>query len=252
MVSNGSEDPRVPLVGLTSYGERVRFGVWDLDAVLLPRDYVDMVVASGGTPVLLPSVPAAAGAVDVLDALVITGGPDVDPAGYGAEPHPRTGAPRAERDEAECAMLRRALDRGIPVLGVCRGLQVLNVALGGTLAQHLPELVGHDGHNPSPGVFGSTTVTLDRSGRIGTAIGARIDALCHHHQAVDRLADGLVVTGRAADGTIEAVELAAHRFVVAVQWHPEQSAKDHRLFAALVDAAAGTHPGATQKGGSSG
>ncbi|MGI9000543.1 MAG: gamma-glutamyl-gamma-aminobutyrate hydrolase family protein [Pseudonocardia sp.] len=236
MVSNGSEDPRAPLVGLTSYGERVRFGVWDLDAALLPRNYVDMVVASGGTPVLLPSVPAAAGAVDALDALVITGGPDVDPAAYGADPDSRTGAARAERDEAELAILRRALDRGIPVLGVCRGLQVLNVTLGGSLIQHLPEVVGHDGHNPSPGVFGRTAVTLDPGGRIGAAIGARIDAQCHHHQAVDRLADGLVVTGRAADGTIEAVELGGHRFVVGVQWHPEQDGKDLRLFAALVAA----------------
>jgi len=236
VVSNGSEDPRAPPVGLTAYGERTRFGVWDLDAVLLPHNYVDMVVTSGGTPVLLPSVPAAACAVDALDALVITGGPDVDPKSLRGRPAPRTDTPRAARDAAEFAILRRALNRGIPVLGVCRGLQVLNVALGGSLIQHLPEVVGHDGHNPSPGVFGRTAVTLDPGGRIGAAIGVSIDAPCHHHQAVDRLADGLMVTGRAADGTIEAVELGGHRFVVGVQWHPEQDGKDLRLFAALIAA----------------
>lgn len=243
MASNGCEArTEAPLIGLTAYGDRARFGGWDVDAVLLPRNYVDMVVTAGGTPVLLPSVPAAAGGVDALDGLVITGGPDVDPGAYGADPHPRTGAPQTERDEAEFSMLRRALARGIPVLGVCRGLQVLNVALGGTLTQHLPEVVGHDGHNPAPGVFGSTAVALDPAGRVGAVVGERVDTLCHHHQAVDRLADGLVVTGRAADGTIEAVELAGHEFVLGVQWHPEQDGEDLRLFAALVAAAAAPPP----------
>lgn len=226
-----------PLVGLSCYGERARFGVWDVDAALLPRDYVDMVAAAGGVPVLLPSTSSAVPAVDALDALVVTGGPDVDPAAYGAPRHPRTGPPRAERDGAELAMLRRALERGIPVLGVCRGLQVLNVALGGTLVQHLPDVVGHAGHNPSPGVFGSTAVELRPDGLAGRAVGSRAAVRCHHHQAIDRLGDGLVVTGRAADGTVEAVELPGLPFVVGVQWHPEQDAADVRLFAALVRAA---------------
>lgn len=227
-----------PLIGLTAYGERARFGVWDVDAVLLPRNYVDMVAAAGGVPVLLPSVAAAAAAVDALDGLVVTGGPDVDPAAYGDERHPRTGPPRAERDAAELAMLRRALDRDIPVLGVCRGLQVLNVALGGTLVQHLPDTVGHVGHNPSPGVFGTTDVALSAAGHAGAAVGERVVVHCHHHQAIDRLGVGLVVTGRAGDGTIEAVELAGSRFVVGVQWHPEQDTSDARLFGALVTASA--------------
>lgn len=224
------------LVGLTCYGERAGFGVWDLDAALLPRSYVDMVVAAGGVPVLLPSVAGAEAAVDALDALVVTGGADLDPARYGAARHPCTGPARTERDGAELTMLRRALDRGIPVLGVCRGLQVLNVALGGTLVQHLPDAVGHDGHNPCPGVFGTTSVAAE--GRVGAAVGARLRVQCHHHQGVDRLGDGLVVTARAADGAIEAVELASARFVVGVQWHPEQDAADCRMFEALVRAAA--------------
>ncbi|MGQ0573299.1 MAG: gamma-glutamyl-gamma-aminobutyrate hydrolase family protein [Pseudonocardia sp.] len=233
MASSGSDGAR-PLIGLTSYGERARFGVWDVDAALLPRNYVDMVAAAGGVPVLLPSVPGAAPAVDALDALVVTGGPDLDPAAYGADRHPHTGPPRVERDGAELAMLRRALDRGVPVLGVCRGHQVLNVALGGTLVQHLPDVVGQPRHNPSPGVFGSTCIDVVAGSRVAAAVGARVVVQCHHHQAVDRLGDGLVVTGRATDGTVEAVELDGAPFVVGIQWHPEQDAEDFRIVAALV------------------
>ena len=227
-----------PLIGLTSYGERAAFGVWDVDSVLLPRTYPDMVIAAGGTPVLLPPRVEAAGAVDRLDGVVLAGGADIGAHHYGALPHPRAGAPRPDRDETELAVLRRALERDIPVLGVCRGAQLLNVALGGTLNQHLPEAVGHDGHNPRPGTFGTVTVTLAADGRVGALLGSTVQAQCHHHQAIDRLAAGLVVTGRAADGTIEAVELAGRPFVLGVQWHPEQD--DLRLFSALVAAARGT------------
>lgn len=220
----------VPVVGITAYGERAAWGVWDLDAVLLPRAYTDMVADAGGVPVLLPPRVEAAAAVDRLDALILSGGPDLDPARYAAEPHPRTGPPRSQRDAAEIAVLRRALERGIPVLGVCRGMQVLNVALGGTLTQHVSDVVGHDGHNPSPGVFGPTEVTL--TGRVGAILGPTATVRCHHHQAVDVLADGLTVTGRAADGTVEAVE--GDGWVVGVQWHPEQTTADPRLMAALV------------------
>lgn len=225
------------VVGVTAYGEQAAWGFWaGVEAVLLPRAYPDMVVAAGGVPVLLPPVVAAAGAVDRLDAVILSGGPDLDPGRYGAPPHPRAGPPRPERDAAETAVLHRALDRGIPVLGVCRGIQVLNVALGGTLTQHLPDAVGHDGHNPRPGVFGPVEVALDPGSRAGRAIGPGVTVSCHHHQAIDRLADGLVVTGRAADGTVEAVERPGRAFVVGVQWHPEQSSADARLFAALVQA----------------
>ncbi|HEY4419696.1 MAG TPA: gamma-glutamyl-gamma-aminobutyrate hydrolase family protein [Pseudonocardia sp.] len=238
MVSNGSgpHGSNRPVVGLTTYGERVAYGVWDHDAVLLPRPYPDVVIAAGGLPVLLPPHVEAAAAVDRVDALVLSGGPDIDPQRYGADRHPRTGDARAERDAAEIAMLQRALERGIPVLGVCRGLQMLNVALGGTLVQHLPDAVGHNGHNPTPGVFGTTTVELVPGGRVATAVGTAVAVQCHHHQALDRLADGLVVTGRAGDGTVEAVELDGRPFAVGVQWHPEQDATDVRLMAALLAA----------------
>jgi gamma-glutamyl-gamma-aminobutyrate hydrolase PuuD len=236
---NGSENGRLtrPVVGLTAYGERAAYGVWDRDTVLLPRTYSDMVIAAGGVPVLLPPLPESAAAVDRLDAVVLSGGPDVAAGRYGAEPHPRAGEPQPERDAAEAAVLRRALERGIPVLGVCRGAQLLNVELGGTLVQHVPDVVGHAGHNPTPGVFGTVTVSLEPGSRVGAAVGATASVLCHHHQALDRLAPGLVVTGRATDGTVEAVELADHPFVVGVQWHPEQRAADVRLMAALVTAA---------------
>jgi gamma-glutamyl-gamma-aminobutyrate hydrolase PuuD len=200
--------------------------------VLLPRTYPDVVLSAGGVPVLLPPVEAAAAAVDRLDAVVLSGGPDVAPARYGATPHPLTGRPRLDRDAAETAVLHRALERGIPVLGVCRGAQLMNVALGGTLVQHVPDAVGHTGHNPSPGVFGPVDVTLAAGSRVGAAVGPAVSVQCHHHQAIDRVADGLVVTGRAADGTVEAVELAGHPFVVGVQWHPEQDATDLRLVSA--------------------
>jgi gamma-glutamyl-gamma-aminobutyrate hydrolase PuuD len=235
VASSGSS---APLVGLTAYGEQASWGVWrGVDAVLLPRAYSDMVVAAGGIPVLLPPLAAASDAVDRLDAVILSGGPDVGPERYCAAPHPRTGVPRPERDAAEIAVLHRALGRGIPVLGVCRGMQVLNVALGGTLTQHVPDVAGHDGHNPSPGVFGAVEVTLDPASRAGRAVGPSASVSCHHHQSLDVLGDGLVVTGRAADGTVEAVERAGGAFVVGVQWHPEQAASDARVFAALVVAA---------------
>lgn len=231
--------PDRPLIGVTAYGERASYLVWDHEVVILPRDYADRVADAGGVPVLLPPRTEAADAVDRLDGLVLTGGPDICPCRYGADPHPHTGKPRDERDATELAVLRRALQLGVPVLGICRGAQLLNVALGGTLTQHLPDLLGHSGHNPAPGVYGPVAVTLDPGGLVGATLGAAVVGLCHHHQGIERLADGLRVTGLAADGTIEAVELPGRRFVVGVQWHPEQD--DPRLFAALVTAAREPH-----------
>ena len=223
-----------PLIGITAYGEEAAYGVWKHEAVLLPRAYPDAVLEAGGLPLLLAPRVEMAAVVDRLDGVVLAGGPDVDPARYGAEAAPQTGTPRTERDATEMAVLARALELGLPVLAVCRGLQVLNVALGGTLAQHVPDDVGHAGHNPRPGVFGRTAIALDDGSRVAAALGSSIIGQCHHHQAVDRLAEGLLVTGRAPDGTVEAVEHADHPFVVGVQWHPEQD--DPRIFAALVAA----------------
>jgi gamma-glutamyl-gamma-aminobutyrate hydrolase PuuD len=234
-------DGCAPVIGVTAAVERSRHRVWDCDVVLLTRTYTDMVVAGGGVPVLLPPVAGVAQAVDRLDGVLLSGGPDVGADRYGTAAHPRTVAAHPDRDAAELAVLDRALAVGLPVLGVCRGAQLLNVGRGGTLHQHLPEVVGHDGHNPTPGVFTDVDVRLDPAGRVGAALGAEIGAglrvRCHHHQAVDRLAPGLVATAWAADGTVEALEDPARPFVVGVQWHPEEDATDRRLVAALVAAA---------------
>lgn len=237
---------RRPVIGITTYVEPARWGSWDREAALLPHSYVAAVVAAGGAPVLLPPVPdGAEDVVGTLDGLLISGGADVDPALYGQDAHAATDRPRTDRDSWESDLLRLALDRHLPVLAVCRGLQVLNVAMGGTLHQHLPEVCGHDGHRPVPGTYGSSDVALEPGTRIAGMIGEAAVVPCHHHQAVDRVADGLVVSGRAADGTVEAMELVdPGRWVVAVQWHPEDSA-DGRLFDALVAEA-------RRSGGSSG
>ncbi|MFB4281109.1 gamma-glutamyl-gamma-aminobutyrate hydrolase family protein [Nonomuraea sp. MTCD27] len=232
---------RRPIIGITCYVEPASFTVWqDTTAALLPYMYVEQVVRAGGQPVLLPPAGDPAGVVPGLDGLILAGGGDIDPARYGQDAQERTGYVRKFRDEAEFSLLATALDAGLPYLGVCRGLQVLNVALGGTLLQHLPDAVGHTDHCPGPGRFGHLPVTPTPGTRLAKALGEDPVTVPHyHHQAVDRLAPGLTVTATAADGTIEAVELDsgrfAGRFTVAVQWHPE-AAEDHALFEALVAA----------------
>lgn len=221
-----------PLIGITTYLEPTKFGFWDVEAAVLYRGYLDCVVAAGGNPVMLPPVGTwTAETIAFLDGLVIAGGADVDPATYGAEPDPRTGAPRRDRDESELALVHAALKLDLPLFGVCRGMQVLNVALGGTLHQHI------EGHNPAPGVFGHTDVTVEPGTRLHAILGDRTTVQCHHHQSLDRIADGLRVTAHAPDGTVEGVELEGARFVVGVQSHPEQDLEDLRLFQALVDVA---------------
>ncbi len=173
--------------------------------------------------------------MSVLDALVLVGGGDVDPALYSARPHPATSGVNRERDDNELALLGAALASGTPVLAICRGLQLLNVHLGGTLTQHVPDVVGHAGHQPAPGCFGPVEVTIEPGWLLSKAMGESATVQCSHHQAVDRLAERLVVTARASDGLIEAVELPAAAFVVGVQWHPEQDG-DLRVFEALVRA----------------
>jgi gamma-glutamyl-gamma-aminobutyrate hydrolase PuuD len=226
-----------PLIGITSYLERATFGIWQADCALLTQDYVDSVVRAGGVPVLLP--PIGDGATELaarLDALILSGGPDVTPSRYGEEQQSRTEATRPGRDTYEFALLAAALAADLPVLAICRGVQVLNAALGGSLHQHLPDHVGHDGHRPRPGEFGTTSVTLTRGSRVADALGASASVRCHHHQAIDAVAPDLAVTAVAADGTVEAAEHRARAFVVGVQWHPEQNPTDDRLVTALVQA----------------
>ncbi|MEV5497439.1 gamma-glutamyl-gamma-aminobutyrate hydrolase family protein [Nonomuraea fuscirosea] len=227
---------RRPVIGITGYVEPASFTVWqDTTAALLPYAYVEQVVRAGGQPVVLPPAGEPASVVRGLDGLILAGGGDIDPARYGAAPHERLGYVREFRDEAEFSLLAAALDAGLPYLGICRGLQVLNVALGGTLHQHLPDVVGHTGHCPAPGRFGDLPVSVVPGSRLAKALGKEPVAVPHyHHQAVDRLAPGLTVTATSADGTIEAVELDA-AFVLAVQWHAEM-AEGHALFDALVSA----------------
>ncbi len=208
-------------------------------AVLLPLNYAERVAAAGGIPVLLPPLPDVAGAVDRLDGLLLTGGGDIDPGRYGAEPHPRTVRVSVPRDAAELELLGAAMAAGLPVLGVCRGMQLVNVARGGTLRQHLP---ADAGHTPAPGTFGSHPVRVAAGTRLAGILGANgsgVDVPTAHHQAIDRLGDGLVAAAWAEDGVIEAVEpgAAGDRFLLAVQWHPE-AGTDPRLIEALVAAAA--------------
>lgn len=221
-----------PIIGISTYLERTRFGHWDVEAAVLYRGYLDCVVKAGGNPVMLPPIGTwTAETIGFLDGLVIAGGADIDPAAYGAEPHPKTGAPRRDRDDSEFALVDAALKLDLPVLGVCRGMQVLNVALGGTLHQHI------EGHNPVPGVFEHTEIKVVQDTLLYTIIGPETMVQCHHHQSLDKVADGLQVTATAPDGTVEAVELEGARFVVGVQSHPEQDIEDLRLFEALVDVA---------------
>jgi putative glutamine amidotransferase len=229
------------VIGLTSYLEQVQTGIWDIRAGYLPADYFEGVILAGGIAVLLPpqqvDAEIVSSVLDGLHALVITGGYDLDPAAYGQRPHPTTDQPRTARDAWEFALLQGALQRGLPVLGICRGAQVLNVALGGTLHQHLPDVLGHSGHRAGNGVFSRLPVRTVAGTRLAALLGESVDAPCYHHQAIDEVGAGLVVSASDPDGVVEALELPGDRFVLAVQWHPEQALEDLRLFAAIVDAA---------------
>ncbi|MDT7545810.1 MAG: putative glutamine amidotransferase [Actinomycetota bacterium] len=230
-----SGTPR-PLIGITTYREQARWGTWDLPAVLLPASYPDAVFEAGGEPVLLPTGAGSAAVVTRLDGLVLAGGADVDPALYDETPGAHTTILRPDRDATELAGLEAALARDLPVLAICRGMQLLNVALGGDLVQHLPELPDTDCHDPGPGSFARRSVRIAPNTVLHGLLGDTASADCHHHQALGRIATELTPVAWAEDGTIEAVEAAARSFCLAVQWHPE-AGDDRRLFRAQVEAA---------------
>ena len=223
-----------PVVGITTYVEEAAWGHWRSQAALIPFAYVRAVEQAGGRPLLVPPAEdAVEETLDALDGLIVSGGNDVDPSAYGAPPHPETGGTRPERDRAELALLEAALARDMPVLAVCRGSQLLNVARGGDLVQHLPEVVGHERHRETLGVFAEHGVEVAPGTRLRSLVGDRAPVKSHHHQGFGRVGEGLRETAWADDGTLEAVEDPEQRFALGVLWHPEED-EDGPLFAGLV------------------
>lgn len=229
------------VVGVTTYLERAVMGVWDVPAVFLPTSYVLPLTRAGATYVALPPQPVTPSQADVviatLDGLYVAGGYDVDPALYGQAPHAETDAARADRDAWELALIAAARRANLPMLGVCRGAQALNVSRGGTLHQHVPDVVGHTGHQGAHGVFAAMPVSVEPGTALAGLHDAERDVPVYHHQAIDRLGESLVVTARSADGIIEAIEDPTLAFCVATQWHPEQDPGAQRLFDGFVAAA---------------
>jgi putative glutamine amidotransferase len=238
-----------PRIGICAALEQARWTVWDQEAFLLSRSYVDAIQAAGGIAVVLPVDPLAQedpGAIlEGLDALILAGGADVDPAAYGETPHECTFGTRPERDAFEIALVREALERDLPVLGICRGMQVLNVACGGTLIQHLPDEVGHSDHRRSLGSFDDADhdVRLEAGSLAAEAAGETMHGTkSHHHQGIRGLGAGLAVTGWATQDELpEAIEVPGKRFALGVQWHPEADASSP-VVAALVEAARADRP----------
>ena len=226
-----------PVVGITTYLTRAAWGAWDLDAALVPDSYVRAVAGAGGAPLLVPPGAAVEETLDVVDGLVFSGGSDLDPSLYGADTHDETSGIVRERDDFEVSLMRAALERDVPLLAICRGSQVLNVARGGGIEQHLPDVVGHSGHRETPGVFAEHEVSVVGGTRLASIVGERVEAKSHHHQGYGAVGAGLRESARAPDGTLEAVEDPSRRFALGVLWHPEEG-EDLALFEALVAEAA--------------
>src|SRR5919199_5046980 len=236
--------PSRPRIRLCTALERARWTVWDQEAFLLSRSYVDALQTAGAVVVMLPPDEWLAehpdDALAALDGLVLAGGADIDPASYGAERHPKTVNTRPERDRAEIALARRALARDLPVLGICRGMQLLNVALGGNLIQHLPDDVGHTDHRRSLGSFDNADhdVRLAEGSLAARAAGETLhQTKSHHHQGVDELGEGLVASGWSViDDLVEAAEVPGRAYALGVQWHPEVDPRSN-IVRSLVAAA---------------
>jgi len=235
VVSSGSET--APLVGVTTYLEQAQQGVWNVRAAFLPEQYLTGVTSSGGIAILLPpqNPDAADAAIAGLDGLILTGGADVAPELYGAQRHPLTDPARVDRDAWELALFRAAERRRMPVLAICRGLQLVNVARGGTLQQHLPESLGTERYRLGGGVFADNAVQVSDDTALAGVLGAgEVRVHSYHHQGIDRLGEGLVAAARSDDGLVQAFVDTSAGHVVGIQWHPEENAEDRRLFADLV------------------
>jgi putative glutamine amidotransferase len=224
------------VIGITTYLTRATWGAWDLDAALVPASYVRAVERAGGVPLLVPPGAALAETLDRVDGLIFSGGSDLDPELYGEEAHEETVGVVRERDEFELRLMQAALERDVPLLAICRGSQVLNVALGGGIEQHVPDRVHANTHKQTPGVFAEHDVALVPETRLASILGDRHDVKSHHHQGYGALGAGLREAARAPDGTVEALEDPSRRFTVGVLWHPEEGA-DLALFQALVEQA---------------
>jgi gamma-glutamyl-gamma-aminobutyrate hydrolase PuuD len=222
-----------PVIGITTYLTPAAWGAWELDAALVPASYVRAVVRAGGAPLLVPPGASYEETLDSLDGLIFSGGSDLDPELYGEQAHPETNGWVRERDDFELGLMQAALARDVPLLAICRGSQVLNVALGGDLEQHVPDRVQSDLHKETPGVFAEHDVAVVPGTTLATILGDRADVKSHHHQGYGELGSGLREAARAADGTVEALEDPTRRFTVGVLWHPEEG-DDLALFEALV------------------
>lgn len=249
--SNGSMNTQQPagrpVIGICARTAPVSLQGVDFAVSLVLQSHVDLLASAGCTPVLLPLLRGVEHIIGQLDGLLLPGGPDVDPALYGATAHPRTRGVSSSMDAAELALVEGAFNAGVPLLAICRGMQLLNVHCGGTLHQHVPEIIGHDGHHPETEVFtlGTQRLDLKPGSRIaGIFSGDTPEISCHHHQAIDQIGKGLVATAWAQDGIIETVEAVDHPFAVGVQWEADQTG-DERLYRAFADAAKHSSPRTT-------
>ncbi len=226
-----------PVIGITTYLTSAAWGAWELDAALVPASYVRSVVRAGGAPLLVPPGASFEETLDSVDGLIFSGGSDLDPELYGEEAHAETNGWVRERDDFELGLMQAALARDVPLLAICRGSQVLNVALGGDLEQHVPDRVHTNVHKETPGVFADHDVAVLPETKLSSILGDRADVKSHHHQGYGELGKGLREAALAPDGTIEALEDPARRFTLGVLWHPEEG-QDLALFEALVQEAA--------------
>ena len=232
-----------PVVGICAAVEQARWASWDIVVAMAPQTYADAIQAARGMAVILPPDPEVTAdpdrLLDRIDALLLAGGSDIDPASYGAEPEPETAGQRIERDEFELALLRRAIERDMPALGICRGMQVLNVARGGTIDQHIPDRLGGSVvHREVPGTFSDHEVEIEADSLAARAVGGgRAAVRSHHHQGVGRLGEGLIVSGRSSgDDVVEAIELPGSAYVLGVLWHPEEDVRSS-VIGSLVEEA---------------